>query len=418
MKKEVIKLPIRSALIPVFYQKFHCLAQDCRDTCCVDWKITFDKKDYLRLRRLDAPAGLRERLDKGVRRERKAVHSGVFYGKFDLDANGGRCPFLEPDGLCAIQRACGHDALPRVCTSYPRKIGYSTAAKEYALSPSCEGVLQQLWDLPDGVEFVEDPLPKADCRDVPIPQGENLLLGFAPLRGLFIDILQNRTMSLTERMLYLGIIIQRLQKADWEGFDPDGWIEQTVLPSEADKVKGVAAKIEGNRDMYLMQNLKVLDAIPNGKKSEIYRTLKIEQKVTLSLKEDGTADQEARRTTNVSRDAYADALAGFRTAFADREYFFENLMVASALYLDFPDLSSKEGLWKSYVSLCNLYSFFRFVSVAGCAEDPSKEQLFHMIVMASRATLHNRDRFNGFQEELFQHSSTTLAHMAILLRWD
>lgn len=146
--------------------------------------------------------------------------------------------------------------------------------------------------------------------------------------------------------------------------------------------------------------------------------MKIEQKITLSLKEDGTANQEARRTTNVSRDAYADALAGFRTAFADREYFFENLMVASALYLDFPNLSSKEGLWKSYVSLCNLYSFFRFVSVAGCAEDPSKEQLFHMIVMASRATLHNRDRFNGFQEELFQHSSTTLAHMAILLRWD
>lgn len=88
------------------------------------------------------------------------------------------------------------------------------------------------------------------------------------MRGLFIDILQNRTMSLTERMLYLGIVIQRLQKADWEDFDPDGWIEQTVLPSEADKVKGVAAKIEGNRNMYLMQNLKVLDAIPNGKRAK------------------------------------------------------------------------------------------------------------------------------------------------------
>lgn len=93
-------------------------------------------------------------------------------------------------------------------------------------------------------------------------------------------------------------------------------------------------------------------------------------------------------------------------------------MVASALYLRFPNLNSNEALWKSYVSLCNLYSFFRFVSVLGCKDEATKEQLFHMIVMAGRATLHNRNRFNGFQEKLFQHDSYTLAHMAILLHWD
>ena len=93
-------------------------------------------------------------------------------------------------------------------------------------------------------------------------------------------------------------------------------------------------------------------------------------------------------------------------------------MVASALYLGFPGLDSKEALWKSYVSLCNMYSFYRFVSVSGCKDEATKERLFHMIVMASRDTLHNRGRFNGFQEQLFKHDSSTLAHMAILLRWD
>ena len=58
MTEEKILLPIRSALIPNYYASFHCLAQGCRDSCCVNWRITFNKKDYLRLRRLDAPQPL------------------------------------------------------------------------------------------------------------------------------------------------------------------------------------------------------------------------------------------------------------------------------------------------------------------------------------------------------------------------
>lgn len=414
MNQEKIKLPIHSALVPVFYRNFHCLAQDCRDSCCVNWSITFDKKDYLRLRRLDAPAGLRERLEKGVLRQREGSRDGVLYGKFALDANNGRCPFLDPDGLCAIQRSCGGDALPNVCRTYPRKTVYTPAAKEYSLSPSCEGVLQQLWDLPDGVEFVEDPLPRVDQRDANIVPEDTLSVFFAPLRGLFIDILQDRSMSLTERMLYLGIVVQRLQKEDWDNFDPDAWVETVNPQADADSVREEAANIQGNREMYLVQNLNVLNKIARGEKvwtAEISRALG----VTVMR---GKAGSSGELTVQFSKDVYEEALARFQAAFPDAEYFFENLMVASALYMVFPSLGSREALWKSYVSLCSLYSFFRFVAVAGCREEATKERLFHMIVMASRSTLHNQNRFDGFREELFEHNSTTLAHMAILLRWD
>ena len=419
MTEEKISLPIRSALIPAFYQNFHCLAQDCLDSCCVNWNITFDKKDYLRLRRLDAPPALQERLEQGVRRKKKGAHDGVLYGKFDLDANKGRCPFLDEDGLCAIQRACGHDALPFVCTNYPRHITYSPAAREYALSPSCEGVLQQLWDLPDGVDFVEDPLPKAEWRNLNISPGDNLLLYFAPLRALFVDILQNRSTPLTERMLTLGVLIQRLQGEDWSGFDPDRGVGQAEGLAASGVIGGT--DIPGNREMYLMQNLNVLNAISSAEGSwsaGISSALEVERKITLNSDKNAASGLSADLAVNFSKSAYDDALAQFRTAFSDYEYFFENLMVAAALYLDFPNLTGREELWKSYVSLCNLYSFYRFVSVSGCKDEATKERLFHMIVMASRATLHNRQRFNGFQEQLFKHDSSTLAHMAILLRWD
>ena len=415
MDNEKIVLPIRSALIPVFYKNFHCLAQNCKDNCCVhDWRIAFNKKDYLRLRRLDAPPALRERLKQSVRQVQNKEPDGI-YGYFDLKSNSGRCSFLDSDGLCAIQRACGHDALPFVCTNFPRRISCTPAAKEYALSPSCEGVLQQLWDLPDGIEFIEDPLPKEEWKTGSIVQGNNLILFFAPVRSLFIDILQNRDLSLTERMLYLGITIQRLQKEDWTRFDPDSWIDLTVSLTDVNMIK-MTANV-GNRNMYISQNLNVLNKMGTGMKwvAEICDAL--EAKTAMVFKaDDGTGMETCPQvTTSFSIEAYEDALAQFQTAFSGYEYFFENLMVASALYLNFPNLASREALWKSYVSLCNLYSLYRFTSVLGCKQSVTKERLFHMIVMVSRATLHSKGLFQGFQEELFQHDSSTLAHMAILL---
>lgn len=420
MDQKNIPLPIRSALIPVFYKNFHCLAQECKDSCCEGWSIQFNKKDYLRLRRLDAPPALRERLDRGVRRVKDKTPDSKAYGNFDLVGNGGRCPFLDPDGLCAIQRACGHDALPHVCTTYPRHINYSPAAKEYSLSPSCEGVLQQLWDLPNGVEFVEDPLPKSEHRIVNVVQGESLMLYFTPIRSLFIDILQDRALSLAERMLYLGMTIQRLQKEDWTSLDLDSWVQQTVSLADAGMIKEMISNIPGNRGMYLMQNLKALSKISlteEGWTTEVFDALEVvKQRIDIGPAKNNKADMKTQFRTNFSPKAYEDALAQFQTAFPDKEYFFENLMVASALYKKFPILTSREALWKSYMDLCNLYSLYRFTSILGCKQSATKERLFHMIVKTSRATLHSRDLFREFQADFFQHDSSTLAHMAILLK--
>lgn len=187
----------------------------------------------------------------------------------------------------------------------------------------------------------------------------------------------------------------------------------------------LAASIPGSRKMFLLQNMKVMNAMdPNAHSwtSQLCRALEVEHQLKFTTQfttqEDGQPQKFAQFITNLSKEAYAEALEQFHRTFSDSEYFFENLMVALALYLGFPNLNSREKLWKSYVSLCSLYSFFRFISVLSCKQDASKERLFHFLVFASRATLHNQNRFAGFQQELFQHDSSSLAHMAILLRWD
>lgn len=419
MAQQEKSFTVETASIPVFYKNFHCLADKCRDSCCVGWKIHFDKKDYLRLRRLEAPAGLREKLSKGVRRERGAMASDSMYGHFDLEDNNDRCPFWGADGLCEIQAACGHDALPFVCTSYPRRTTHSPAAKLYSLSPSCEGVLEQLWQLPEGIKFVEEPLPKAERRTVKIAP-ETLMEYYAPIRRIVLGILQNRALTLAERMLHLGLAVQHLQKEDWSHFDPNKWGQQAA--ALADIIKETFGRIAGNRELYLVQNLKVLGEISKFKSEkkdwidEIYEVLEVQRVIGVAVDENGEAEQNLRLRMNFAPENYDTALAEFEEAFAGQEYFFENLMAAVALYLDFPALTGPEGLWKSFVSLCNLYSLYRFVTVLGCKGQTTKERLFHIIAMSSRSTLHNRSRFQGFQEDLFKNDSSTLAHMAILLK--
>ena len=69
------------------------------------------------------------------------------------------------------------------------------------------------------------------------------------------------------------------------------------------------------------------------------------------------------------------------------DYFFENLMVTVAFYLAFPDGKSPENMWKSYVNLCNIYSFYRFCAVCGCGKEVSRERLFYVLVQVSRSVM-------------------------------
>ena len=46
-----ISIKIKNDLRPAYYNDFHCLAAGCRLSCCKGWRIAFDKKDYLSLKR-------------------------------------------------------------------------------------------------------------------------------------------------------------------------------------------------------------------------------------------------------------------------------------------------------------------------------------------------------------------------------
>lgn len=406
MAKTDIRIDIKNDLRPAYYDDFHCLAEGCKISCCKGWTITFSKRDYLTLRRQEGSAELNALLKSGLRRIRKGQTSEITYGEFNMDS--GVCPLLGEDGLCRLQREKGHAVLPNVCRAYPRtELHMASGYLERSLCPSCEGVLALLWDLPEGIGFRSDPLPKEERRTFPMKKDNSLSLGFPAVREWCIDVLQNRRFPLAQRIFLMGLGLKDLADG---GEDINRWAERAaVLPDSVD-VASILPTGDQELSMFLSSCVHTLLKIrPSEAESEAV--------IIDLLKGIKPMPHGDMKSLSVPLAPYLAARARFERQSDGRGLFMENLMTAIFFHLRMPHINSREDLWKSYVNFCSLYAFYRLLSVMSCREGASgdRDELFRLIVFAGRNLIHNGQRQNRLRDEFFKNDSATLAHMAILL---
>lgn len=391
---------LRTRLYPAYYASFHCLADCCRDDCCQGWKITFSKKDYLALKRARKSPELEAATTKALRRLRGENTYG-FYAEFAT--HEGHCPFFNERGLCSLQLECGEGVLPDVCRTFPRKRLYTYSERADSLSPACEGVLQLLWDLPDGIDFVEEDLPRKDWRERP-RQPQSML--FPLLRERCIDILQARQFSLERRLLLLGLALEPIGREGWE-LDAAAWARRVDLLLSDPTLSQDLERLSANRGGFLVDRMRLILRLVAqqpffGRVRDFFQ---------------GEASrQEDEQTIHCDPEIYERAAQALKEGLGDLEPFFENLLVSVFFYLGYPRMGQPEDVWRSYVNLCNLWGLYRFAAVAGYGLEPTRAGLFRALVMASRCSLHNDQRMGELREELFDNNSATLAHMAVLIQ--
>lgn len=406
MPENLREIYCQSDLRPVYYDDFHCLAEHCKLSCCKGWLIGFDKKDYQALKRQEGSPCLNAALKSGVRRLRRERMAEGLYGEFNMDS--GVCPFLREDGLCQLQREKGHKVLPHVCRSYPRSELYMLSGYlERSLSPSCEGVLSLLWNLPDGIEFRSDPLPKERYGTFHMSKDSDLPLWFPVIREWCVDLLQNRRFTLPQRIWLMGLGLRELIEG---GMDIRRWMEQAAVLQEQVDVSNVLPCGNSELAMYLSSCIHTLMRLQTS--SPDLRPLLRHLLESLQLE-----SHSGTKRLTISLAPYQAARERYHERFSGREYFMENLMVAVFFHLRMPDIASKEELWRGYINFCNLYAMYRFMMVMSCREGAPGdwEELFRLVVFTSRSLIHDGPRQNQLQDELFQNDSATLAHMAILL---
>ena len=189
-------------LKPRYLDAFKCDGARCGALCCRNaWNIYVDAVAY---EKYCALPGVVEHLRRAGEHWRIAPN----------DKNC--CPFLDADNLCRIQKAHGEDYLSRVCASYPRIVTRFENFLEVALSPTCPlaAELVLLADAPLTFEIAEadEKLLRLGANNILQGMPRDLAQLIFDVQLAMIAILQERRLSLDERLIVLGFFLDRVEE--------------------------------------------------------------------------------------------------------------------------------------------------------------------------------------------------------------
>lgn len=164
--------------VPNYYDKFRCIADKCRHSCCIGWEIDIDEDTLELYDALDGEIG--DKIRANI--EGKTPHFKL--KEYD------RCPFLKDDGFCEIICELGEDALCDICYLHPRFQNDYDTFTETGLGMCCEETARII-------------LGEEEKFYIKIPEDATEKQFFKRRKDIF-DILQNRNKTVKERFWELG----------------------------------------------------------------------------------------------------------------------------------------------------------------------------------------------------------------------
>ncbi len=318
--------------VPDYYPDFHCKCGACRHCCCNGWGVSLTYVEYCRLIGLACSPELRRKLDV------------AFYFPKDRDEKRyavmkmnylGNCPLQREDGYCGLQCECGEDALPSICRMYPRNILF-TDLNEGACANSCERVVEMLFERQDGLRMVEAETPdKAITFDEKEREEQRETIAF----------LQNRTLSMEERLSALGEKIEKKEEREAD--------ESTTVSTFFSVLHAIA------------------DYSPTFRQ---YATI---------------AEENLLVGTAYSLASFREAEKSFYQRFPDASTGLENVINNHIIFERFPHARHHETVFEQYAALCCVFSLLRFITVGYTKTNGLPEDLVDCIAGLFRCFEHS-----------------------------
>lgn len=146
--------------VPHYYNDFCCIADKCRDSCCIGWEIDIDSAALEMYNKLGGELG--ERLRANITRSEDGSDC------FRLTEDE-RCPFLDENNLCCLILAGGDDMLCQICRMHPRFVNVLPNGCEMGIGLCCEEAARLIIsdDMPFSLyEYEEDNEPCEGCDEL------------------------------------------------------------------------------------------------------------------------------------------------------------------------------------------------------------------------------------------------------------
>lgn len=401
-----------------YYDEFHCIGPECKDSCCKSWSITLTKREYLNYKKMDCSPELKSIIDTAFTRLRI---DDSRYAVMRLKENGD-CPFLGEDCLCKIQKEKGAEALTFICSIFPRTIcKVGNEAYIYSCNITCSHVIELLINHPEGLALGEeeykgnDPfIEKGPGFGKIIKDDWNGYPYFWAIKGAQIDILQNRNFTIPERMLILGFFSQKANEyiKDNKG-EKISELANILLDNEmckkiADSLKTPQSE-EGAATKSVDILLKMITAVQSDSFSS--KTTECFEQIAKSI--DLRTEETENNDLNFffDRQKYSESLSVYRKIENNRPYIVENLLVNLA-FTDDP----QQGIWANFFVLAVFYNTLKLCIPAYLKEDWNDRDLALAITYAAKIVLNTHLAEKGTSVDFMNNDSFDLPHAAFLIR--
>ncbi len=255
-------------LEPDYVSKFKCDGAKCESKCCKNWTIDIDEDTMSKYKHIKPTAKAKE-ITKHIK---KINHSfkGRIYSVTLTDEK--KCPFLERDGLCYIQKSYGEDYLSATCKNYPRLNFKITNDFVYrALSLTCPVACNLLLNAPRVAKFSTRELPASN------------IVGFYNLtktdRGFMLpllnvtnyNILRCQDLTLDERLATVALFSESANEA--KDLNDLADISETFEKEVLKNAKEILAPMTFNSKNFLREMLTFINTLFTGKAK--YQTAQI-----------------------------------------------------------------------------------------------------------------------------------------------
>lgn len=400
----------REIIIPEYMSEFQCIGSSCEDTCCAGWGVMVDKDTFRKYRSTKHPM-MKKQLKENVTRNRSGG-SDAAYAKIKMDSEG-NCTLLDENRLCTIQKELGADFLSHTCAVYPRTFHRVDGIVEKSATLSCPEVARLVLLNEKGIEFIQDVEPsdtRGFVKENAMSRQQQVL--FWDLRIFTIQTMQNRSLSIEERLIVIGLFLRR-----FAGFSETEKIRQ-LEPLINEFTTSIA---DGSLQASIRQLPTNISFQISMCKSliEFRAMIPISSKRYIECLNDMVSGLEMdEKLTDESRiQKYEEAYENYYMPFmAHHEYMLENYLVNYVFAHLFP--FNKKSVTDSFAMLIINFSMIKLhlIGMAKHHGELNVDLVIKLVQSYSKTMDHNPDYVRSVEKMLKDHDYTTLAHMVVLVK--
>lgn len=394
-------------LVPDFLLDFNCIGTQCEETCCKEWDITVDKNTFYSYKK-SKNILIRNLCKKNISLIEKNSHD-LSYAKIVLDEEK-ICPFLDNNKLCSIHGELGHNSLCYTCKVYPRVFNKIGGFFEASLFLSCPEVVRLALFNKEKMSFSEVNIDYSYkiYGKANINKNNDI---YWSVREFAIDILQNRSFKLWERLAILGVFFEK-SSAYIENGEKNELI--SIMDSfnmilNTDEVHNILDIYDKNTNIQL-DLTKVINKLRNIRiNNETFKGIVTDFNNGLVDNSESKLDIVAKYNENYET-YYKDYIK-------DHEHILENYLVHYVFTNVFP-YSTKHNPYDTYFILALNYVLIRtyLIGISGVHKKIDDEQVVNLIQSYSRVYSHGSTVIQTIYEYFKNKKIMTLENLILLIK--